>query len=118
MTITKTDLLGRMRRGRKYTATQLAQLAGVSRPAVAGMLHTLVDEGRLRASRTQARVVHFELEAPDALRTGGQDAPPVSTSIAVARFRITRTVEGPLSGYDSELATQRRLAMLARDRSR
>jgi len=116
--LTRTELLAYLQWGQEYSATQLAHLLQVPRSAAAGMLRELSDEGLLRIIRKSARVVHFTPERPNPRPRAKRDPRPASTPTSVATFPITRTLEGCLSGYDSELTRQRRLALLARDRCR
>ncbi|WP_028224194.1 hypothetical protein [Paraburkholderia ferrariae] len=108
-----TRLLANMRRGRVYTSANLTRIHRVEHDAVAHALSELVDRGVLRTCLNSRKLPGYCL-------TESCATPAVSLPVTVPPARevatpaVTRRLDGVLSGYESELATRRALAMLAR----
>jgi hypothetical protein len=104
-----TTLLGNMRRGRVYTSSNLARIHRVEPDAVVVALAELVAKGVLRECLNSRKLPGFCLaESSSALTERQADGGVVATPA------VTRRVDGVLRGYETELATRRALAMLAR----
>lgn len=115
----KKDLLAHMKRTHEYTVTHLSQVLRVTPGTVAKMLQELVDEGKLRVSRTTGRGVHYSLVSSGRGMATATDCRSVqAVPASMAAFPVRQNLTGSLSGYDSELDTKRQLALLARDRCR
>jgi len=102
MKLTANRLLALMQPEREYSAPHLSRLSGVPSADIRSLLDQLLTDRRIQAVK-QAWQTFF--------RTA--DGEPPSTA-----SKRQPAPEDNLSGYDSTLATQQRLALLARDRCR
>jgi hypothetical protein len=102
-------LLARMRRGRVYSSANLTRIHRVEAEAVARALADLVSKGVLRECLNSRKLPGYCL----AESTSSPEQRQVATG-EVATPAVTRRLDGVLRGYESELATRRALAMLAR----
>ncbi|WP_411192556.1 hypothetical protein [Paraburkholderia sp. B3] len=109
MTPLSTRLLANMRRGRVYTSANLTRIHRVEADAVAHALAELVGKGVLRECLNSRKLPGYCL-------AGSNPAPAQSQAVSgeVATPAVTRRLDGVLRGYETELATRRALAMLAR----
>lgn len=104
-----TSLLANMRRGRVYTSANLSRIHRVEPDAVASALAELVAKGVLRECLNSRKLPGFCLAESSPAPAERQAA-----GGAVATQAVTRRLDGVLCGYETELATRRALAMLAR----
>lgn len=103
-----------MRRGRVYTCSNLTRIHRLEPDAVAGALAELVDRGVLRTCLNSRKLPGYCLSESNAVSSAQADEESAPLSREVATPAVTRRIDGVLSGYETELATRRALAMLAR----
>jgi hypothetical protein len=102
-----------MRRGRIYTAANLARLLGEKVSTVDEALCELVASGSIEACNQSMHALGYRrAEVHSAQPTQSDSTQPTETSVAT--FPVTRRLEGSLTGYGASMEQHRALAMLAR----
>lgn len=111
MRLTRVTLLGRMRIGRDYNPTYLAQQFDVTTAILRDTLCALAQEGFVKMiNRADGKIAFRRVknELP------GQADDRIEQMLSTATFPVTRHVTGMLSGYGASLASVRDLALLTR----
>jgi hypothetical protein len=119
MKLTPSDVLAPMRPGHDYTATRLGMLIGSNPTTVARLLSLLVDDGRVRLSRSGTRSQWFRLaDTKKESSAPGRADDNTETQTSVATQPVRRVMAGCLSDYETTLTAGRDLAMQTPGRNR